>query len=122
MKKYTFLLIAIITFLASACTQIGNDPEKDGRDMMNQCIAELKEGNPDKASEVVEKYVQVYKEKPIHDKLTFAKAGSGAMWDAMIEMALRNGLSLQNRLSPYLKNSAIYKTVPNRKVQPANNS
>ncbi len=103
MKKYTFLLIAAITFLASACTQIGNDPEKDGRDMMNQCIAELKEGNTDKASEIVEKYVKVYKEKPIHDKLTFAKAGSGAMWDAMIEAGATEWAKFAEQIKPVLE-------------------
>lgn len=103
MKRLIYLLLAVAALMACSCSRIGDDPEKDGRDMMTQYIAQIREGNIDKANETLSKYVEVYKDKPVGDQATFFKASTGALWDTMREYSISEWNKLSEKLEPALE-------------------
>lgn len=103
MKKLIITTLAAAALTFAACSSIGNNPEQDGRDMMNQCIALLKDGKVEEAQKTVEKYAKVYKEKSFDDKATFIKAGSSALWDNMLEGGAAEWAKITEQLKPALE-------------------
>lgn len=103
MKKLIYLLLAAVALTAISCTRIGDDPEKDGRNMMTQYLALLKDGETDKANKTLSKYIEVYKDKPLKDQATFFKASTGAVWDNMREYSISEWAKLSEKIEPALE-------------------
>lgn len=83
MKNFVLILFSVI--MLSACTNqnIGNNPLKDGQDMMLKVLTELKNGNPTEADRIIGEYLEIYSEKDLQERTEFVNGSSESHWNLM---------------------------------------
>lgn len=81
MCKILFILFFSLIMCSCSSSKIGKEPVADGRNMMYECLSALKDGDADKADDIIGKYIKVYASADTSDVAAFYNASSESYWN-----------------------------------------
>lgn len=119
MKKYLFPLLCVLIFTCSCQTSssIGSNPVADGQEMMYQAMTCMKEGKPDKANEILGKYLDCYADADSLKKSEFCKASTESYWYEMMKLDSDEWKPFLEKMRPvmqwYMESGESMSSIPN---------
>lgn len=103
MHKLLTIVAAALMLILCACSNIGQDPTRDGREMVDKYLSAMNDGDTDKASAIAREYYDIYKEKSMDDRLAFGKAATGAVFEHISESGAEGIRKLKEQAQPLLE-------------------
>ena len=103
MRKLLTIVATVLLLILCACSNIGQDPARDGKEMVDKYFAAMNDGDTDKASAIAREYYDVYKEKSLDDRMAFGKAATGAIFEHISESGAEGIRKLKEQAQPLIE-------------------
>lgn len=117
MVKYLFSLLCVLVLCSCSSDGIGKNPVADGQDMMFQSMTALKDGNTDKANDIIGRYLDYYEKTGGEKRAEFCKASSERFWQEMMGSDSREWKEFFAKMRPlmqwYMESGEAMSSLPN---------